>query len=91
MIYCSSIIFLTDELGDLLTAMDQVSKEWAEQVTGKPYEAGDLTAAVDDKIKDRKKGSRGFFERKITFLALPFRNDKVLQPKLCCLEHVLPK
>ena len=42
---------MTDELGDFVLAMDELSKQMAEEVTGKPYEAGDLSTLLDSKIK----------------------------------------
>jgi hypothetical protein len=39
------------ELGDLILAMDQMSKEMTEDLTGKPYETGDLSIELDKRIK----------------------------------------
>jgi hypothetical protein len=39
------------ELGDLVLAMDKMSKEMTEGLTGKPYEAGDLSTLLDTRIK----------------------------------------
>jgi hypothetical protein len=39
------------ELGDLVLAMDKMSKEMTEGLTGKPYEAGDLSLELDTRIK----------------------------------------
>jgi hypothetical protein len=39
------------ELGDLVLAMDQMSKELTEDLTGKPYEPGDLSIELDKRIK----------------------------------------
>jgi hypothetical protein len=39
------------ELGDLVLAMDQMSKELTEGLTGKPYETGDLSNELDKRIK----------------------------------------
>jgi hypothetical protein len=39
------------ELGDLVLAMDQMSKEMTEGLTGKPYETGDLSIELDKRIK----------------------------------------
>jgi len=41
------------ELGDLALAMDKVSKEYTEQLTGRPYETGDLSKELDKRIKER--------------------------------------
>jgi hypothetical protein len=39
------------ELGDLVLAMDQMSKDLTEGLTGKPYEPGDLSIELDTRIK----------------------------------------
>jgi hypothetical protein len=39
------------ELGDLVLAMDKLSKEMTESLTGKPYETGDLSIELDKRIK----------------------------------------
>jgi hypothetical protein len=39
------------ELGDLVLAMDQMSKDLTEGLTGKPYEPGDLSIELDSRIK----------------------------------------
>jgi hypothetical protein len=39
------------ELGDLVLAMDKMSKEMTEGLTGKPYVAGDLSTELDTRIK----------------------------------------
>jgi hypothetical protein len=39
------------ELGDLVLAMDKMSKDLTEGLTGKPYEAGDLSIELDTRIK----------------------------------------
>ena len=39
------------ELGDFVLAMDEASKQMTEQLTGKPYEAGDLSKELDSRIK----------------------------------------
>lgn len=39
------------ELGDFVLAMDQVSKSMTEELTGKPYEAGDLSKEIDARVK----------------------------------------
>jgi hypothetical protein len=41
------------ELGDLVLAMDAVSKEMTQDLTGKPYEAGDLSREIDNRIKSK--------------------------------------
>jgi len=40
------------ELGDFVLAMDEASKKMTEQLTGKPYEAGDLSKELDSRIKN---------------------------------------
>lgn len=40
------------ELGDFVFAMDELSKNITEDLTGKPYEAGDLSIELDRRIKD---------------------------------------
>jgi len=39
------------ELGDFVLAMDELSKNVTEELTGKPYEAGDLSRELDRRIK----------------------------------------
>jgi len=39
------------ELGDFIMAMDDLSKQMTEDLTGKPYQAGDLTAELDNRVK----------------------------------------
>jgi hypothetical protein len=39
------------ELGDLVLAMDQMSKDLTENLTGKPYQPGDLSIELDTRIK----------------------------------------
>ena len=39
------------ELGDFVTAMDEMSKSMTEELTGKPYEAGDLSIEIDRRVK----------------------------------------
>jgi len=39
------------ELGDFVVAMDDMSKNFTETLTGKPYEAGDLSIELDKRIK----------------------------------------
>lgn len=39
------------ELGDFVLAMDELSKKYTEELTGKPYEAGDLSIHLDSNIK----------------------------------------
>jgi hypothetical protein len=39
------------ELGDLVLAMDQMSKDLTEGLTGKPYVPGDLSVELDTRIK----------------------------------------
>lgn len=41
------------ELGDFLLAMDELSKKYTEELTGKPYEPGDLSTHLDTNIKAR--------------------------------------
>ena len=40
-----------DELGDFVMAMDEASKQMTEELTGKPYEAGDLSIELDNRVK----------------------------------------
>jgi hypothetical protein len=37
--------------GDFVFAMDQMAKETTEELTGKPYEVGDLSKVIDTSIK----------------------------------------
>jgi hypothetical protein len=46
---CCTIV--EDELGDFILALDEVSKQYTEQLTGKPYEAGDLSKVIDSRVK----------------------------------------
>jgi len=39
------------ELGDFVLAMDEMSKSMTEELTGKPYEAGDLSVELDRRVK----------------------------------------
>lgn len=39
------------ELGDLVLAADEMSKKFTEELTGKPYKAGDLSVELDTRIK----------------------------------------
>jgi hypothetical protein len=39
------------ELGDLVLVLDETSKSLTEQLTGKPYEAGDLSIEIDKRVK----------------------------------------
>lgn len=39
------------ELGDFVLAMDELSKKYTEELTGKPYEVGDLSNHLDSNIK----------------------------------------
>lgn len=39
------------ELGDFVLAMDELSKKYTEELTGKPYEPGDLSTHLDTNIK----------------------------------------
>lgn len=41
------------ELGDLVLALDELSKQYTEELTGKPYEAGDLSMEIDKRVKER--------------------------------------
>lgn len=41
------------ELGDFVLAMDELSKKYTEELTGKPYEPGDLSSHLDTSIKAR--------------------------------------
>ena len=41
------------ELGDFVLAMDELSKKFTEDLTGKPYEPGDLSNHLDTSIKAR--------------------------------------
>ncbi|GKY95402.1 hypothetical protein MPSEU_000501700 [Mayamaea pseudoterrestris] len=47
------------ELGDLVFAMDEMSKNLTEQLTGKPYETGDLSIELDKRIKKAVAGFCG--------------------------------
>jgi hypothetical protein len=40
------------EVGDLVITLDQMSKNMTEQLTGKPYEVGDLSKELDRRIKN---------------------------------------
>lgn len=40
------------ELGDFILAMDEASKALTEEMTGKPYEVGDLSKEIDKRIKN---------------------------------------
>jgi hypothetical protein len=40
------------EVGDLVITLDQMSKNMTEQLTGKPYEMGDLSKELDRRIKN---------------------------------------
>ena len=40
------------ELGDFVLAMDEMSKSMTEELTGKPYEFGDLSKEIDRRVKD---------------------------------------
>lgn len=39
------------ELGDFVMVMDELAKNVTEDLTGKPYEAGDLSIEIDKRIK----------------------------------------
>jgi len=39
------------QLGDLIVVMDNMAKDLTEDLTGKPYEAGDLSTEVDKRVK----------------------------------------
>lgn len=39
------------ELGDFVLAMDEMSKTMTEDLTGKPYQAGDLSKEIDRRVK----------------------------------------
>lgn len=39
------------ELGDLIVVMDNMAKDMTEDITGKPYEAGDLSKELDKRVK----------------------------------------
>ena len=39
------------EVGDFTLAMDEMSKEMVENMTGKPYETGDLSKVIDANVK----------------------------------------
>lgn len=39
------------ELGDFVLAMDEMSKRMTEELTGKPYETGDLSKEIDARVK----------------------------------------
>jgi hypothetical protein len=39
------------ELGDFIMAMDEMSKTMTEELTGKPYESGDLSKEIDTRVK----------------------------------------
>lgn len=39
------------ELGDFVVAMDEMSKSMTEDLTGKPYEVGDLSKEIDRRVK----------------------------------------
>lgn len=40
------------ELGDFVLAMDEAAKKMTEELTGKPYEMGDLSTVIDTKVKE---------------------------------------
>ena len=48
---CRVFLSSSDELGDFVMAMDEASKQMTEDLTGKPYEAGDLSVELDKRIK----------------------------------------
>jgi len=48
-----------DELGDFVLAMDEASKKMTEELTGKPYEAGDLGIELDKRVKSAVAGYCG--------------------------------
>lgn len=39
------------QLGDLIVVMDNMAKDMTEDLTGKPYEAGDLSKELDSRVK----------------------------------------
>lgn len=39
------------QLGDLIVVVDNMAKEMTEELTGKPYEPGDLTNEIDSRVK----------------------------------------
>lgn len=39
------------QLGDLIVVIDTMAKDMTEDITGKPYEAGDLTNEIDSRVK----------------------------------------
>ena len=39
------------ELGDFVLAMDEMAKKMTEDLTGKEYEAGDLSIELDKRVK----------------------------------------
>jgi hypothetical protein len=41
----------SDELGDFILVLDELSKQYTEKLTGKPYEAGDLSKEIDTRVK----------------------------------------
>lgn len=52
------------ELGDFVTAMDEMAKNMTENLTGKPYESGDLSIELDKRIKKAVAGFCGKDEYK---------------------------
>jgi len=40
------------ELGDLIVVVDNMAKDMTEEMTGKPYETGDLSRELDKRVKD---------------------------------------
>jgi hypothetical protein len=44
------------ELGDFTMAMDEMSKSMVEELTGKPYEVGDLSTEIDTRVKSAVAG-----------------------------------
>ena len=39
------------ELFDFVQAMDEMAKDMTEEMTGKPYEVGDLSVEIDKRVK----------------------------------------
>lgn len=47
------------ELGDFVCVMDEFSKNMTEELTGRPYQAGDLSLEIDKRVKESVAGFCG--------------------------------
>ena len=74
------------ELGDFTVAMDEMAKSMTEDLTGKPYETGDLSRVIDANVKESvaKFCGKDTYEFGVSLGAVDFSQLKKRHVSFCC-------